>query len=97
MLVEGHGLSGPDKLSVESGGEETCVITYSPTLVGETTGRFVVCGASAHLLYLYYYYYYTHRVVFTGSPDGEFWYHLTLTARDPEPVVMDMMECPLGW
>ena len=41
MLVEGHGLSGPDKLSVEPGGEETCIITYSPTLVGETTGRFV--------------------------------------------------------
>ena len=41
MLVKGHGLSGPDKLSVEPGGEETCIITYSPTLVGETTGRFV--------------------------------------------------------
>ena len=41
MLVEGHGLSGPDKLSVEPGGEEACVITYSPTLVGEMTGRFV--------------------------------------------------------
>ena len=39
----------------------------------------------------------THRAVFTGSPDGEFWYHLTLVAQDPDPVVMDVMECPIGW
>lgn len=50
-MVEGHSLSGPDKLSVEPGGEETCVITYSPTLVGETTGRFVG-RVSIHQLYI---------------------------------------------
>lgn len=41
MLVEGHGLSGPNKLSIDPGSEENCIITYAPTLVGETTGRFV--------------------------------------------------------
>ena len=92
MLVEGHGLSGPDKLSVEPGGEEACVITYSPTIVGETSGRFV------HRLYIHLLCPHTiHRVVFTGSPDGEFWYHLTLIAQDPDPIAMDVMECPLGW
>ena len=70
MLVEGHGLSGPDKLSVESGGEETCVITYSPTLVGETTGRFVV--ASTHVLYLRTHYIHTHTHTHTG------WYLLAV-------------------
>ena len=94
MLVEGHGLSGPDKLSVEPGGEETCVITYSPTLVGETTGRFVDrlwadCQFICHI--------HIHRVVFIGSPDGEFWYHMTLVGQDPDPVMMEIMECPLGW
>jgi len=34
--------------------------------------------------------------VFTGSPDGEFWYKLTLVAQDPEPVLLDKMECPVG-
>ena len=45
----------------------------------------------------YYHVILTHRVVFNGSPDGEFWYCLRLVAVDPDPVVMDMMECPLGW
>ena len=51
MLVEGHGLSGPDKLSVEPGGEEICEITYSPTLVGETSGRYVaILSIHCHII-----------------------------------------------
>ena len=41
VLVEGHGLSGPHELHIDPGGADICTIHYSPTMVGETTGRLV--------------------------------------------------------
>ena len=36
------------------------------------------------------------RVVFDGSPDGEFWYQLQLLAEDPAPVTLPRVTCELG-
>ena len=36
------------------------------------------------------------RVVFNGSPDGEFWYLLHLNALNPKPVVLPDTQCELG-
>ena len=36
------------------------------------------------------------RVVFDGSPDGEVWYQLQLSATDPAPVTLPDLTCELG-
>ena len=41
VLVEGRGLSGPDRLEVEPCGEVSYPLTFTPTTAGKTEGRFV--------------------------------------------------------
>ena len=36
------------------------------------------------------------RVVFSGSPEGEFWYQLVLSAEDPQPISLPTIQCELG-
>ena len=38
----------------------------------------------------------SYRVVFNGSPDGEFWYQLKLTALNPKTVTLPEVQCELG-
>ena len=39
VLLEGHGLSGPDYLEVQPNGEALYPLTFSPRLAGQTKGR----------------------------------------------------------
>lgn len=40
--------------------------------------------------------YYFSRIVFDGSPEGEFWYQLVLNAEDPEAVSLPLIKSELG-
>lgn len=91
--MEGACISGPDKFQVEANSTASYPLTFEPTLSGKTTAQLV-------LFYMCNYVHtcmcYTHRVIFDGGPDGEFWYQLELVADDPTPVTLSDLNCDLG-